>query len=111
MALEFSHVVVAAQLVSLAEAKVHLHITDTASDADVTQKLAAAQDQIIAKLGPAADATWTALTVPPKVRTTILLLLDALYERRGGDEGAIQLRKALEAVDLLLAPFRDPTLA
>jgi hypothetical protein len=111
MALDFSHVVVAAQLVSLAEAKVHLRITDTASDADVTQKLAAAQDQIIAKLGPAADATWTALTVPPKVKSPILLLLDALYENRGGDEGAANLRHALEAVDLLLAPYRDPALA
>ena len=111
MTLEFSRVVVAAALVSLTEAKAHLHLTDTAHDADVQQKLDAAQDQVIAKLGPAADATWTALTVPRSVKHSILLLLDAFYERRGGDEGAIQLRKALETVDLLLALYRDPSLA
>jgi hypothetical protein len=111
MTLEFSRVTVAAPLVTLPVAKAHLHITDTAHDADVTQKLAAAQDQIVAKLGAAADATWTDTTVPRPVQHAILLLLDALYERRGGDEGATLLKKALEAVDLLIALYHDPTLA
>jgi hypothetical protein len=111
MTLDFSRVVIPAPLVLLPVAKAHLHLTDTAHDADVTQKLAAAQDQIVAKLGPAADATWTDTTVPRPVQSAILLLLDALYERRGGDEGSEQLRKALEAVDLLIALYHDPTLA
>jgi hypothetical protein len=111
MPLEFSRVVVAAPLVSLTVAKDHLRLTDTAHDADVTQKLEAAQEQVIAKLGPAADATWTETTVPRPVRHAILILLDAFYERRGGDEGSEQLRKALQTVDLLLALYHDPSLA
>jgi hypothetical protein len=110
MTLEFSRVTTA-PLVTLAEAKVHLHITDPVHDADVQQKLDAAQEQILAKLGAAADATWTATTAPRQVRHAVLILLDAFYERRGGDESGELLRKALEAVDLLLGLYRDPALA
>ena len=111
MALEFSHVPISVPLVSLDEAKRHLHLTGTAQDADVTQKLEAAQAQIIAKLGPAANETWTEATAPRPIRHAILILLDALFERRGGDEANDTLRKAFETIDLLLAPWRDPTLA
>jgi len=111
MALDFSHVAIALPLVSLPDAKQHLRITGTAQDAEVTAKLAAAQTQVLAKLGPAADATWTELTTPRDVRHAILILLDAFYERRGGDEANDTLRKALETIDFLLAPHRDPTLA
>jgi len=111
MTLEFSHVVIPVPLVSLPAAKVHLHITDTDSDADVSQKLQAAQDQVVAKLGAAADATWTETTVPRDVRHAILLLLDAFMERRGGDEVNEALRKAFAAIDLLLSLHRDPSLA
>lgn len=111
MPLEFSHVVIPVALVSLPAAKDHLHITDTDHDADISAKLEAAQDAIVAKLGPAADATWTETTVPRPVRHSILILLDAFYERRGGDETNDALRKALETIDLLLALYRDPSLA
>ena len=111
MSLEYSRVTITAPLVSLTDAKVHLRITGTAHDADVTAKLAAAQEQILAKLGAAADPDWTEATTPLTVRHSILLLLDAFFERRGGDEAADQLRKALETIDLLLALYRDPALA
>jgi hypothetical protein len=111
MALEFSHVPISVPLVSLEEAKAHLRITDTAHDADIAQKLNAAQAQIIAKLGPAANETWTETTVPWPIHNAILILLDAFYERRGGDEANDSLRKGLDVIDLLLAPYRDPTLA
>jgi len=110
MALDFSHVAIDVLLVSLDEAKQHLRLTGTAHDADVTAKLVAAQYQIVAKLGPAADATWTEETVPPAIAHAILILLDAFYERRGGDEANDTLHKALEVIELLLAPFKDPTL-
>jgi hypothetical protein len=45
------------------------------------------------------------------VQAAILLLLDALYERRGGDETNDTLRKAWDAITLQLARFRDPSLA
>jgi len=107
----FSRVTVAAPLVTLAEAKVHLHLTDTDHDADVTEKLAEAQEQILARLGAAGDATWTASTAPRQVRNAIKLLLDAFYERRGGEENAEQLEKALAAIDQLLGLYRDPVIA
>lgn len=113
MTLSYSRVAPASPLVTLAEAKVHLRIpsTDTASDADVSQKLAAAEEQIFAKLGAAADPAWTAATAPKMVRHATLILLDAFNERRGGDEGAEELRKALEAVDRLLSLYRDVSVA
>lgn len=111
MTLEYSRITITTPLVTLDEAKVHLKITGTADDADVTQKLAEAQEQILAKLGTAADPTWTETTAPLQVRNCIKLLLDAFYERRGGDEAADTLRKALDAIDLLLALYRDPALA
>lgn len=111
MPLEFSHVVVPVPLVLLEDAKLHLRVTDPAHDEDIAQKLEAAQDLVLAKLGPAADAAWTELTVPRPVRHAILLGLDALYERRGGDEANDSLRKSLETIDLLIALYRDPALA
>jgi hypothetical protein len=111
MSLEYSRITITAPLVTLTEAKAHLKITGTADDADVTAKLAEAQELIVAKLGAAADATWTDSTAPLMIRNAIKILLDAFYERRGGDEAADQLRKALDTIDLLLALYRDPTLA
>jgi hypothetical protein len=111
MPLEFSNEVLGVQLVSLTVAKNHLHITDSDHDADITQKLEAAQDLILAKLGPAADTTWTETTVPKPIYHTILLALDAFDQNRGGDEANDKLQKALASIDLLLAKYRDPTLA
>jgi hypothetical protein len=111
MTLSYSRVTPAGPLLTLAEAKTHLKITDTASDADVSQKLSAAEEYIFAKLGAAADPAWTSATAPRMVRNAVLILLDAFYERRGGDEGAEQLRKALEAVNFLLSLYRDVSVA
>jgi hypothetical protein len=111
MTLDYSRITLAAPLVTLAEAKTHLRITDTVHDADITQKLDAAQELVLAKQALAVDPTWDAATAPKVVKHSILILLDAFYERRGGDEGAEQLRKALETVDLLLALYRYPALA
>jgi hypothetical protein len=107
----YSRVTPAAPLVTLPEAKVHLRITDTASDADISQKLAAAEEFVFAKLGDAADPAWTGATAPKGVRNAILIALDAFYERRGGDETAEDLRKALEAIHHLLGLYRDPSVA
>jgi hypothetical protein len=111
MTLEYSRLDLAAPLVTLTEAKAHLRVTDTVHDVEITAKLDAAQEQVLAKLGAAADPTWDATGAPRTVRHSILILLDAFYERRGGDEGIKQLQKALETVDVLLALYRDPTLA
>lgn len=111
MTLAFSHVVITVPLVSLSVAKQHLRVTDTAHDADITQKVDAAQQQIIAKLAGAADATWTETTVPTPVKHSILILTSTLYELRGGEDAADNFRKAWDAIDLMLAVYRYPTLA
>jgi Phage gp6-like head-tail connector protein len=112
MTLEFSRATVAGLLVTLAEAKAHLHITGTDHDADITEKLEEAQEHILARLGSAGDFTWTDTTAPRQVRNAIKLLLDAFYERRGGDEGGSDsLQKALDTIDQLLGLIRDPTIA
>jgi hypothetical protein len=111
MTLSYSRVTPAGPLLTLAEAKVHLKITDTASDADVSQKLAAAEEYVFATLGAAADPAWTSATAPRMVRHAVLLTLTAFDQRRGGDEGGAELRKALEVVDTALQRYRDVSVA
>jgi hypothetical protein len=105
--LDYSRVTIAVPLVSLADAKAHLRITDTAHDADITQKLETAQEAILAYEGLAADSTWTDLTVPRAVKHAILLLLTHYYENRGEDLARDEAVWA--AIGRLLALYRDPT--
>jgi ABC-type siderophore export system fused ATPase/permease subunit len=109
--LEFSHVAITVPLVSLTVAKQHLRITDTAHDADIQQKLDAAQAEIVARLSAAVDPAWTVSTVPKPVQHAILILTSALYEVRGGEDPAENMRKTWDAIEQLLAVHRDPTLA
>jgi len=110
MALTYSRITLP-PLWTVAEAKVHLRPASPDSDADIAQKLEAAQEAVLAKLGAAADAAWDATTAPRMVRHAILILTDAFMERRGGDEAGYELRKAYETVDVLLSPYRDPSVA
>jgi len=107
----FSHVQILVPLVSLASAKEHLKITDTTHDAEVNQKLEAAQQYIVARLSYAADPNWTENTVPRQVQSAILMLTAALYEVRGGEDDRENFRKTFEAITVLLALNRDPALA
>jgi hypothetical protein len=89
------------------QAKVHLRITGTAHDADIAQKLAAAQEAILAYLAVAADPTWTAATAPAAVTHAIHMLTAAFYEDRGDGEQPDPWPK----IYALLAAYRDPTVA
>jgi hypothetical protein len=111
--LVYSRVTLAGPLWTLAEAKIHLRITDTAHDADVDQKLAAAQEGILAYLGPAGDATWTPATAPLEVKNAILQLLTHYYEHRGDDLGLTNRDEAViwNILRRMLAMYRDPALA
>jgi hypothetical protein len=104
--LEFSRVTLP-PLWTLDQAKLHLRITDTAHDADIAQKLAAAQEAILAYLASAADPTWDATTAPLAVTHAIHLLTAAFYEDRG--DGAIP--DPWPKIYALLAAYRDPTVA
>jgi hypothetical protein len=114
--LEFSRVTLAGPLWTVDEAKAHLRVRDTAHDADITQKLATAQEAIVAYLGAAADPAWDATTAPLAVKHAVLILTTHYYEHRGDDmspsgSGATPDADVWRALAQLLAMYRDPTLA
>jgi len=111
MSLEFSRVTLAAPLWTVDELKaVQLRITDAAQDADIQEKLDAAEEMILAYLGPAADATWTPTTAPRVVRHAVAMLAVHLYEHRGDDLGPSHPADAIIWRELarLLTFYRDP---
>jgi hypothetical protein len=114
--LDYSRVTLAGQLWTVDEAKVHLRIRGTDHDADITQKLAAAQEAIIGYLGTAADPTWIPATAPLAVKHAIFLLAAHWYEHRGDDTGASAPGAPPDAgpwadIRELLKMYRDPALA
>lgn len=114
MTLTFSRVTLAGPLWTVAEVKaIQLRITDAAHDEDVEEKLATAEEAVLAYLGPAADATWTPTTAPVAVKHAILLLTVHYYEHRGDDFGNQRPDEAVIWKELrnLLAMYRDPALA
>lgn len=108
MTLEYSRTSTAGPLVLLTEAKIHLRITGTADDADITQKLDAAEEAILAYENLAADPTWTDTTVPKAVKHAVLLLLTHYWENRG--EELTRDEDVWAAIGRLLALYRDPTI-
>jgi hypothetical protein len=106
MTLEFSRVTLP-PLWTVDQAKVHLRIMGTAHDADIAQKLAAAQEAILAYLGTAADPSWDAASAPAAVTHAIHLLTAHYYEWRGDGEPPNPWPMIYE----LLAAYRDPTVA
>jgi len=112
--LVFSRVTLPGLLWTTAEVKqIQLRITDAAHDADIAEKLATAQEAILAYLGPAADATWTPPSAPVAVKHAILLLTVHYYEHRGDDLGVSTHDEAIvwREIRNLLAFYRDPALA
>jgi Phage gp6-like head-tail connector protein len=112
--LTFSRVTLPGPLWTTAEVKaLQLRITDAAHDADVAEKLATAQEAILAYLGPAGDATWTPVTAPVAVKHAILLLTVHYYEHRGDDLGLSNQDEAVVWKELrnLLMMYRDPAMA
>jgi hypothetical protein len=79
-------------LVTVAEAKTHLRLApdDTSLDADLTQKLNAAEAIVLDVLNLTPDmrtmtAAWDAATVPLPVKQAILLEVGELWRFRGDD--------------------------
>ena len=104
MTLEFSRVTLP-PLWTVEQAKGHLRITGTAHDADVQQKLDAAQEAILSFVGTGVDPTWTAATTPVAIKHSVLLLLGYLDADRGGD-GSV--KDPWPDIYSLLATYRDP---
>jgi hypothetical protein len=104
--LEYSRVTLP-PLWTLDQAKVHLHITGTAHDADIQQKLDTAQEAILSYLNLAADVTWTAATAPKAVTHAILLLTGYYYDLDRGDRP--ETPSPWPKIYDLLGAYRDPT--
>ena len=114
MTLTFSRVTLAGPLWTTAEVKqIQLRITDAVHDTDVAEKLATAEEAVLAYLGPAADASWTPASAPVAVKHAILLLTVHYYEHRGDDLGVSNRDEAVIWKELrnLLSHYRDPAMA
>lgn len=95
-------------VVTMDEAKAHLRIDGTEEDADITLRLAAAEDaaaQYIDRPLPWTDAAGLEVPVPASVKAAILLMLGDLYSNReGGVFGTIH--TVNPTVERLLWPYR-----
>lgn len=101
-------------LVSLLQAKMHLHIEDDDHNTDVSMKLAQAEQQILDRCNTTAywrtiTPTWTAATVPGAVQSAILVVLTHLYENRGDDMKTDA--DVWAAIDRLIGLHKDPVIA
>lgn len=76
----------AANLITLPEAKDHLRITTTVDDVDLQRKVDQASDVIRDYLKTKNDPTWTDATVPPFVKASVCLMLTHLWDHRGEDQ-------------------------
>jgi Phage gp6-like head-tail connector protein len=98
-----------AMLVSMQQAKEHLHITVDDTDADVALKIEHASFVVLDYLKTRANWSWTEQDAPGHVQAAVLLVLGHLYEHRGDD---MRTDDALwGAIGRLLARARDPAYA
>lgn len=101
----------AAVLVTLAQAKVHLKRDDnTLEDASIQFKLDQAEAIIIEYLDTSVDPLWVSpATTPGPVTAAILLVLEHLFVNRGVDMSADP--ELWQAVERVLVRSRNPALA
>jgi len=101
------------RLETLANAKLHLHITDPARDAEVIVKLEHASALIYEYIGARADPTWNELTAPDVVQAATLKMLAHLYEHRGDDAASVfgPDAKVWDGISALLMRARDPAVS
>ena len=92
-------------MITLADAKRHIHVTDPALDDEVQMYLEQATAWVEKYLGTFLATTPAALT-----DAATLHMLAAFYEHKG-DEVAETLEKATDQVSRLLTQSRDPAVA
>lgn len=103
-----------ASLISLERAKDHLRVYGDDEDSEIYLKAEEASSIVLDRCNSTAwwraiTPTWTVDTVPPAVRSAMLLLLTHLYEHRGDDMGEDE--RLWAAVDRLIAMHKDPVVA
>jgi len=90
-------------LVTLAEAKDHLRVTDDDSDTDIASKALMATDIVIDYIERPLHG-WLADTAPPLIKAAILLVLGSLYDDDDADPLSLGVIRVLHR-------YRDPTAA
>lgn len=99
-------------MITLAEAKTQLRITDTWHDTEVQAVVDAADAVIRKRLKTANDPTWNEVTAPADLKHAVKLLTAHFYEARGDaypDEADTE--RIWHAIDALIGMWRDPALA
>lgn len=92
-------------LMTLEEAKRDLRVLSLDEDTQIGQMIDQASDIVMGYIKKDADALeWDATTVPPRVKSAVSLVLQALFHRSG--EPALS-----DNVKALLHRDRDPALA
>jgi hypothetical protein len=100
-----------AEVITLAEAKTHLRITDADHDAEIQTAITDADGVIRAYLNIANVPEWDAVTAPAPVKRSTLLWTAYLYENRG-DASMDDYEKVWATIRSILAGWgRIPTLA
>lgn len=96
-------------LITLAQARAQLQMLDGEDDrnSQILLKMEEASDIVVGYLKNP-DHGWTDRTVPPRVRSAILLVLSNIWHHRGDDDGADPISPAVVS---LLMRDRDPALA
>jgi len=93
------------ELVGLTELKQRLGFDFTHDDAALSLILAEAQDHVLRYVAAEADL-WTEQTVPPRIKSAIILVTARLYANRDDDGGILT-----PAVKGLLRRDRKPVVA
>lgn len=93
-------------MISLDDAKLHLHVTDPAREPEVQLYLTQAVGAITQYLGER-----VATTPPELFDAGTLKLLGHYYEHRGDDAAEYHDERIWEAISLLLMRSRDPAVA
>lgn len=99
-----------AVLITLAQAKQQLVIeTETTErDSELLLKMEEASDIVMDYLKSRADQAWTSNSVPPRIRSAVLLVLTNLWAHRGDDGSSDPISSAVAS---LLMRDRDPAVA
>lgn len=94
-----------AELITLAEVKSRLGFDFDFDDAALQAMIVEAQDHALTYVEAAADK-WTIETVPPRIRSAIILVVARLYANRGEDGEVLT-----PAIKSLLRRDRKPVVA
>jgi len=97
-------------LASLTDAKLQLHVTDPARDAEITLLLEQASAIVSEYIGARAEPSWDETTAPLVVQAATLRTLTHLWEHRGDDAEKFD-EKFWLGLSLLLMRARDPAIA